>query len=179
MISPSEDLLGIQYQEFIAILTAGIKEQQAQIDDQAQTIDDLQTSLNNQNDLIAQMMDQMDALAQQVNDCCDGGGLKNFPDDQGFNHEQASPKGNVLNQNTPNPFRSQTIISYELENGGKVMLNIYDKNGKALTTLVEANQESGSYRYEWDASGHPAGLYHYALYVDGELLVKKAIKLAD
>ena len=59
------------------------------------------------------------------------------------------------------------------------MLNIFDKTGKPIATLVEAQQPADTYRYEWDASGLPAGLYHYALYVDGELLVKKAIKLAE
>ncbi len=179
-ISPSQDLLGIQYQEFIAILTAGIKEQQAQIGEQEQTIDDLQESLNNQNDLIAQLMDQMDALSQQVDNCCDGGFKYNQPEnEQGFDLDKPFPGGNVLDQNTPNPFRSQTTISYSLETGGKVLLNVYDKNGKILTTLEESEQPAGTYRYEWDASGLPAGLYHYALYVDGELLVKKAIKLKE
>src|SRR5690606_2775123 len=129
--------------------------------------------------LIAQLMDQMDALSQQVDNCCDGGFKYNQPDnDQGF-EDKISPDGNVLDQNTPNPFRSQTTISYSLETGGKILLNVYDKNGKVLTTLEESEQQAGTYRYEWDASGLPAGLYHYALYVDGELLVKKAIKLAD
>lgn len=178
--SPSEDLLGIHYQELIAILTAGIKEQQTQISEQAQTIDDLQQSLNNQNDLIAQMMDQMDALADHVNNCCDGDFKYNAPDQgQGNLKDDKKSGGNVLDQNTPNPFRSQTNISYTLEQGGKVSLNIFDKTGKPIATLAEAEQSAGTYRYEWNASGLPAGLYHYALYVDGELLVKKAIKLAD
>jgi len=148
-ISPSQDLLGIQYQEFIAILTAGIKEQQAQIGEQEQTIDDLQESLNNQNDLIAQLMDQMDALSQQVDNCCDGGFKYNQPEnEQGFDLDKPSPGGNVLDQNTPNPFRSQTTISYSLETGGKVLLNVYDKAGRILTTLEESEQQAGTYRYE-------------------------------
>jgi hypothetical protein len=85
----------------------------------------------------------------------------------------------VLYQNTPNPFRTQTTISYTLEQGGKVLLQVFDKTGKPIATLVEAEQPADTYRYAWDASGLSAGLYHYALYVDGELLVKKALKLAD
>jgi len=84
-----------------------------------------------------------------------------------------------MEQNNPNPFRSQTTINYSLNEGGKVLLNVYDKSGKVVTTLTQGEQQAGNYRYEWDASGLPAGLYHYALYVDGELLIKKAIKLAD
>jgi len=173
MISPPEDLLGIQYQEFIAILTAGIKEQQAQIQSQDNQIAGLQETM-------MQMQEQMQMMQDQINGCCQGDitpknsgmGQNNSPSEKSFGQ-------NELYQNTPNPFRSQTTISYTLEQGGKVLLNIFDKTGKPIATLVEAEQPADTYRYEWDASGLPAGLYHYALYVDGELLVKKAIKLAD
>ena len=60
-----------------------------------------------------------------------------------------------------------------------MQLAIYDGNGKVVTTLVDANQENGRYSEVWNANGMPAGVYHYALYVDGELLVKRAIKLQE
>lgn len=163
------EFLAVNYDGLIPILVAGMKEQQAIIEAQ--------------NEALSNVMDQLDDLQQQINNCCSGGeGFKNHNpggSEEQQNQKSTSPNGNILNQNTPNPFRSQTTISYTLEQGGKVILNVYDKNGKVLETLSETEQQPGTYRYEWDASGLPAGLYHYALYVDGELMVKKAIKLQD
>lgn len=167
-VAPSVSFKAVNYTGHIPILLAGVKEQQSIIEAQ--------------NDALADVMDQLNALQDQVNGCCGGDAApKNFGG-EGNNEEQLqspSKSGNVLEQNNPNPFRSQTAINYSLNEGGKVLLNVYDKSGKVVTTLTQGEQQSGNYRYEWDASGLPAGLYHYALYVDGELLIKKAIKLAD
>lgn len=167
MTAPPVSLKGVNYNALIPILIAGIKEQQSIIE--------------SQNEAIAQVMDQLDNLQQQINNCCssDDASPKSFGSENDDSDTGSVFRENGLHQNIPNPFRSQTTISYTLEQGGKVLLNIFDKTGKPITTLVEAEQQAGNYRYEWDASGLPAGLYHYALYVDGELLVKKAIKLAD
>jgi len=158
----------VNYTGLIPYLIVGMKEQQSIIEAQ--------------NEALAGVMDQLNAMQDQISNCCGGdSGYKNMGtgDTDEEQMQKSSPNGNMLNQNTPNPFRSQTTISYTLEQGGKVLLNIFDKTGKPIATLVEAEQPADTYRYEWDASGLPAGLYHYALYVDGELLVKKAIKLAD
>lgn len=168
VLTPAIEFKAVNYTGLIPILVAGMKEQQSII--------------ATQNEALATVMGQFNDLQKQVNNCCTGGsGFKNYSPD-GIEEQptdKPSNKGNVLGQNTPNPFRSQTTISYSLEQGGKVLLNVYDKNGKVLSTLAEAEQPAGNYRYKWDASGLPAGLYHYALYVNDELLVKKAIKLAD
>lgn len=168
----SANLLGVQYESLIPILVAGFKEQQ-------QTITALEELVNSQNETLAQVMVQMEQLQQQIESCCNTD--RTAPS---FHPNEETPgviekAVNELHQNTPNPFRSQTTISYTLEQQGKVVLKVFDKTGKPITTIVEAEQAVGTYRYEWNASGLPAGLYHYALYVNGELLVKKAIKLAD
>jgi len=169
-ISPEENLLGIQYQQMISILTAGMKEQQAIIE--------------SQNEVLAQMMEQLANMQQQINQCCNAGDgnksmLGGVIQPQDLNNEKSIDGGNELYQNIPNPFRESTTISYQLETGGRVQLAIYDGNGKVVTTLVDANQENGRYSEVWNANGMPAGVYHYALYVDGELLVKRAIKLQE
>lgn len=161
-ISADIEFQSVNYIGLIPYLISGMKEQQSIIE--------------SQNETLAQVLTQLDELQQQVNNCCSSDGSKSFGSDgdvkPGFGE-------NILHQNSPNPFRAQTTISYQLEEGGKVILNIFDRNGKPLATLVEAEQQAGEYRYEWNASGLPAGVYNYALYVDAELLVKKAIKLAD
>jgi hypothetical protein len=182
-ISPEENLLGIEYQQLIPILTAGMKAQQAQIEAQDESIAQLQESLNNQNEALANMMDQLAAMQQQLNQCCQGNGSTPSPksNEHGFDFNSGpnNDGGNELYQNIPNPFRESTTISYQLEFGGRVQLSIYDGNGKVVTTLVEANQPNGRHSAVWNANGMPAGVYHYALYVNGKLLVKRAIKLQE
>lgn len=172
-VSPELEFLSVNYSGLIPVLIGGIKEQQT-------TIDSLEQAVAEQASALEDVMELLDMMQDQIDNCCIGGqGFKsNSPD--GVHDEQlqrASSNGNILEQNVPNPFRSQTTIRYTLEQGGKVLLNIFDKTGKPIATLVEAEQPADTYRYEWDASGLPAGMYHYALYVDGELLVKRAIKL--
>jgi hypothetical protein len=160
----------VNYTGLIPVLIAGMKEQQAIIE--------------SQNEVLAQMMEQLANMQQQINDCCNSGdGNRSMPtgviQPQDFNNQKSVEGGNELFQNIPNPFRESTTISYMLEEGGRVQLSVYDANGKVITTLVDARQDSGRHSTVWNANGMPAGVYHYALYVDGELLVKRAIKLQE
>jgi hypothetical protein len=170
VIHPDLEFKAVNYSGLIPVLIAGMKEQQ--------------TVIENQNDALAQMMDQLAAMQQQLNDCCNSGdGNRLIPSGviqpQDFNNQKSVEGGNELFQNIPNPFRESTTISYELEEGGRVQLSIYDNNGKVVTTLIDANQGPGRYSEVWNANGMPSGVYHYALYVNGELLVKRAIKLQE
>jgi hypothetical protein len=169
-IAPSVEFTAISYTGLIPILISAVKEQQ--------------TIIENQNEVLAQMMEQLASMQQQINQCCNANdGTKSMPggtfQPQDLNNEKSSEGGNELYQNIPNPFRESTTISYQLEFGGRVQLSIYDGNGKVVTTLVDSNQPNGRHSAVWNANGMPAGVYHYALYVDGELLVKRAIKLQE
>ena len=55
-----------------------------------------------------------------------------------------------LSENYPNPFNSQTIISYQVKNEGKVSIVIYDILGRKLKTLVSENKNAGNYTVRWD-----------------------------
>lgn len=156
----------VNYTGLIPILIAGMKEQQSII--------------NAQNELLAQVLDRLEAVEQ----CCNYDGNRSTPGTSGtfpekLNQEKSIEGGNELKQNVPNPFRESTTINYHLEKSGKVQLFVYDKNGKVITTLTDANQSAGHYSVVWNAQGLPSGVYNYALYVDGELLVKRALKLKD
>jgi hypothetical protein len=160
------DYLAVNYNGLIPILVAGMKEQQ--------------TIINAQNELLAQVLERLDAVEQ----CCNYDGSRSTPGNSGvlpekMLNDKSFDGGNELYQNIPNPFRESTTISYSLEEGGRVQLSIYDKTGKVVTTLTDANQGPGRYSEVWNANGMPSGVYHYALYVNGELLVKRAIKLQE
>jgi len=183
-IAAELEYTSVNYIGLIPVVISAIKEQQSQIAAQDQSIAQLQESLNNQNEALAQMMEQLSTMQQQINQCCNASDdSKSIPgraiQPQDLNNQKSIEGGNELYQNIPNPFRESTTISYSLEEGGRVQLSIYDKTGKVVTTLTDANQGPGRYSEVWNANGMPAGVYHYALYVDGELLVKRAIKLQE
>ncbi|RMD93091.1 MAG: T9SS C-terminal target domain-containing protein, partial [Calditrichaeota bacterium] len=70
--------------------------------------------------------------------------------------------------NYPNPFNSNTFISYQLPVSVKVTLKIYNLLGDVVSTLVDEIQTAGEYRVVWDgrdSEGHlvASGLYFYQL----------------
>ena len=73
------------------------------------------------------------------------------------------PKKFVLNQNYPNPFNPSTVISYQLPMSSQVTLKVYDMLGKEVTTLVDAKQDAGTYKKEWNAAKLASGVYFYRI----------------
>jgi photosystem II stability/assembly factor-like uncharacterized protein len=65
----------------------------------------------------------------------------------------------ILFQNYPNPFISTTSISYHLAATGEVGLSIYDLTGRKVTTLVNEQQQAGSYEVELNDEGMTPGIY--------------------
>ncbi|MDO9391871.1 MAG: M28 family peptidase [bacterium] len=87
-----------------------------------------------------------------------------------------------LLQNSPNPFSQQTNISYQLPKADKVKLNIYNIAGQLVKTLVNGEQQSGSYTVKWDRKDNQnrqvsAGVYIYHLSTDGKTQSRKMIVL--
>ncbi|MBI5806544.1 M28 family peptidase [candidate division TA06 bacterium] len=87
-----------------------------------------------------------------------------------------------LFQNSPNPFKNQTSISYQLPKSGMVKLNIYNIAGQLVKTLVSGEQAAGSYAVKWDRLDSKnrqvsAGVYIYHLSTDGKTQSRKMIVL--
>ncbi len=78
------------------------------------------------------------------------------------------PKDFELSQNYPNPFNPTTIINYQLPMNSHVNLKVYDVLGREVRTLVNANENSGTYEIRFDAAGLPSGVYFYRLEAIGE-----------
>ncbi len=55
-----------------------------------------------------------------------------------------------LSQNFPNPFNNRTRITYQLPIASKVILQIYNTDGKEVRTLVDAYKEAGKHTIFWD-----------------------------
>ncbi|MGD8397087.1 MAG: Omp28-related outer membrane protein [Candidatus Eiseniibacteriota bacterium] len=86
----------------------------------------------------------------------------------------------ALAQNTPNPFRPTTSISYRLAAPGAVTLRVYDVAGHAIRTLVDRTQAASSYRVDWDGTDDAgqrvaSGVYFYRLEVPGAVETRRMV----
>ncbi|MDA0748664.1 MAG: dockerin type I domain-containing protein, partial [bacterium] len=87
-----------------------------------------------------------------------------------------------LMQNYPNPFNPSTVIPYELAKSASVRLEIFSVLGQRVRLLVDNVQPAGSYTENWDATddqgqGVAAGVYLYALTVDGAMDTRRMVLL--
>jgi hypothetical protein len=88
-----------------------------------------------------------------------------------------APNSFELNQNYPNPFNPSTTISFNLPESGKVILKIYNIMGEEIKTLVEGYREAGIHSFNFNAEGHPSGMYLYRLSTNGFTETKKLLLL--
>jgi len=82
----------------------------------------------------------------------------------------------VLNQNYPNPFNPSTNIKYSIPAAGIVTLKVYDLLGREVSTLVNEQQQAGTFDVVFDGSNLASGVYYYQLKA-GELIATKKLML--
>lgn len=82
-----------------------------------------------------------------------------------------------LFQNYPNPFNPYTIISYSLKYNTFVNLDIYNIEGRFITSLVNEYQKTGNYEVPFSISKYPlsSGVYYYRLVTDKSSEVKSML----
>ncbi len=103
----------------------------------------------------------------------------------GIEEEQTTnplPSGSGLCQSYPNPFSSNTTISYQLPSDCYVALRIYNIVGKLVRKLVNKHQEVGHYSVRWNGEDDqnkqlPSGVYFLQLKTPEASDVKKMVIL--
>ena len=65
--------------------------------------------------------------------------------------EEYAPSEFHLSQNFPNPFKEKTVIKYCVAYRTRVKLSVYDSEGKEVETLVDEEQNPGTYEVEFSA----------------------------
>ncbi|MDZ4803716.1 MAG: glucoamylase family protein [Candidatus Eisenbacteria bacterium] len=80
-----------------------------------------------------------------------------------------------LSQNSPNPFRHSSRISYRLDEAGLVSLTLFDVMGRTVRTLVNGLQTSGIHDVTLDGQGLPSGIYWYRLNAAGRTETRQAL----
>ena len=87
----------------------------------------------------------------------------------------AVTKGFELQQNAPNPFSDETVISFHLPTAGKATLRIMDAQGKILKS-IRNSYTKGHHQIRLDAQSLGAsGVLHYQLESVDQIAVKKMI----
>ncbi|MCD4730487.1 MAG: T9SS type A sorting domain-containing protein, partial [Bacteroidales bacterium] len=77
----------------------------------------------------------------------------------------------------PNPTKSESIISYYLEEESVVSIDIFDVTGKLVNSLVNRVQPKGNKHQLLDISSFPEGIYFLRLDSGNETVTKKIIKV--
>ena len=81
------------------------------------------------------------------------------------------PDGPQLRQNAPNPFNSETVISWFLLRPGPARVEVYALTGQRVAVLHQGLKNAGVHRVHWDGHddrGRPlaSGVYLYRLVTD-------------
>ncbi|MGH2570493.1 MAG: endo-beta-N-acetylglucosaminidase, partial [bacterium] len=86
----------------------------------------------------------------------------------------------ALGQNHPNPLGRTTEIRYALPRATRVSLAVYDVAGRIVASLVDREQEAGTYRVQWhgrnrDGREVAPGVYFYRMTAGGFSAVRKLV----
>ena len=90
----------------------------------------------------------------------------------------ALPDSPQLAQNAPNPFNSQTVLSYFLHAPGPARVEVFALTGQRVAVLHQGPQQAGYHRLRWngrDDTGRPvaSGMYLYRLVTSEDVLTRK------
>ncbi len=120
---------------------------------------------------------------------CGGGLPRGNPDafDTALGRERApsATAAEILTAGTPNPFRAETRIDFELspEAAGKpVRLAVFDAQGRCVRTLLEGTGSTGPQSVAWDGRDRggrrvAGGIYYYRLEAGEEQVTRRLIAL--
>jgi hypothetical protein len=80
---------------------------------------------------------------------------------------------------SPNPFTTSTTLRYYIAQEGRARLEVSDQSGRLLDVLREEHTMEGEHNYEWNTAQLASGTYFVALILDGNVVVKRAVKVGD
>lgn len=84
----------------------------------------------------------------------------------------------ALNPVAPNPFTSETTLSFTLPERGPVELAVYDVSGRRVATVFSGERNAGEHAFHWNGVGDDgnrasAGIYFCRLRAGKETLTRK------
>ncbi len=122
-----------------------------------------------------QQQERLEQLEQALSACC-GTGKEQTPNSRSLG-PGTSDLSNERLLIAPNPFTDHTIVSYYMAQPGRVSLQVSDEASRPIALLRQEQAMAGSFTYEWNTQSLAPGSYFVALVVDGNVVVKKAVKV--
>jgi hypothetical protein len=178
MISPSVEFKTLKYTEFIPFLIKGtqeLKQENNLLENRIDSLENILNSYQSQFDMLDSLMIIVGNLSNNANPNTNQNSMvENFKITY---KEYVENNNTVLYQNNPNPFKEETEFSYSLAESGTVLFEIHNEQGKLIQVLADELQTEGKHIIHWDSNNLETGIYIYSLKFNGELLVKKAIKI--
>jgi hypothetical protein len=84
----------------------------------------------------------------------------------------AVPSAFASLNNYPNPFNPQTTIHFEIPQTGHVTIEVYDIQGRKLSTLYDGISSAGKHDLIWNAANQPSGIYFCRMTIENESVSK-------
>lgn len=167
-IDASFDFKTLDYEKFVPILIAGMKEQQNNLNTKDSLINNLESRLT-----------YLESCIRNANICEEGNRAINQNPATETNYRSVELTNNnsiILDQNSPNPFAENTIINYNIPTDVvEAKLMFYDLNGRIIKELII--EERGESKLTVYGTNLKTGVYTYSLIADGELIAtKKMVK---
>ena len=82
----------------------------------------------------------------------------------------------ALTGNYPNPFTTDTRITYSVSNTSTVIIDVFNVMGQRISSLLHTEHSPGEYAVLFDGEELPAGIYFYRLQTDSQSETRSFIK---
>ncbi len=154
----TENFLKIDHSAMTWVLVNSVKEQQAHIEELEQEVEEL-SGLRTEVEILKEKLDQLIESSNSKDVTLTG------------------DNNSYLGQNVPNPYGSETMITYAIpENFQSAEIRIYSVNGSLLKSVTI--NESGKRQINLEARDLANGNYTYSLIVDSKIIDTKKMVLA-
>jgi len=175
----SLDYLGLNTGDIIPLLVGAVQEQHGSVSSIA-AVQGVQTLE------LQALQDRMRELEALLAACCargDADGMRGVP--ATTNALSNDPATDSKLRIVPNPFSEPPTVFYTLDRSGRpadggmrhMQLIANSADGKELHVLQDATLQAGDYQYAWDTNNLAPGMYYLTLLLDGQPVVKKAVKV--
>lgn len=95
----------------------------------------------------------------------------------GAEEEMLTPAQERALRIAPNPFTDRTTLYCNLERAGRMQLMANSADGRDLMVLAEGQRQAGEFQQVWSTENLAPGVYYITLLLNGEPVVKRAVKV--
>jgi len=90
-----------------------------------------------------------------------------------FTVSSTIPDEDIIAQNYPNPFNPTTNIRFALTERKEVKVEVYDRIGRKISTLIDNELNRGFHTVQFDGSSLASGIYFYRIVTNQAVITRK------